>query len=1095
MELLRALVDRGDVELVGVAAAHRNPPADAFIPPVSIRSLPLPRRALYESWQWLRRPRVERATGPVDVVHDAGYVVPPSTAPLVATVHDLLFLEYPEHYTWHSRAVLRRGLTLARRDARVVICPSRATIDACRAAGFEDERLRLVPWGVRHRTVEEGAAERTRRRYGLAGPYVLFCGTVEPRKNLPRVLERSGGSISPTWNSSSRPTGLAGGLADGAADLAGRVRALGFVPPDDLLALYGGGDARLSEPRGGFGLPVLEAMAQGVPVVTSAGTATAEVAGEAAVLVDPLDVDAIAGGIDRILGDETLAASLGEAARMRAAGYVGTHRRARRRRLRGSRGVRVVTRPRVGINLLWLIPEEAGGSEVYAVRILRALHDVARDVVDLTLLCNRRFPDAYPELVERFPIAVAPIDGGSRAARIAAESTWLPGAASREQLHLVHHLNHVIPWIRNRRSVLTIHDLRPIELPDTVGRIHGAYLRARLRPSARKAAVITTPSEYVRGTVIERLGPDPDRVRVVSAPLVPVVVRTEPTATVPPGGATFLYPAITNRHKNHGTLLEAFARVVADGTDAHLVLTGAAGEAEDDVRRTIASLGLASRVRRAGRISTGDSPLVVRCRDGPRLSIDLRGFGLPLAEAMAAGCPVIASDRTALPEVVGDAGILVDALDVEGWADAMTGSRPTRTSARRTSRPDANAPRSGRPRKPPDGRWPRTATRSTPECARRPGSRRRCPRRRPGRMRASGTTTARRSRPGRRGRVRGDHREVREVRGDDLRLRARLRSMDDRGSALTERHRRPGTDPGGHVEAGAREQAQDVRRPATRGIVHDDDLRVRLGRRCVHELRAGCPEGPAPADRVEDLLRRRVDAEHRFPVDRGRRPRYRPELHRPRRQATELSDEVDQVARPQPLIAMERGQDGAHERRSARDHARSQHLVDHGSEELLLPADPREVGDVVAGEVSGPDVRERLVAVEALATGLDHERRVRVGDVAGFVHVDLGRRPIRPCRRQVPRRVDLVRRDAQVHTAQRVHDPLEPVEVDVQVVVDREAREVRHGLRDALGPTTAQTALERGVDAIVAASGSPPTDRAGTRPRWPCGGSDPCGRA
>ena len=164
----------------------------------------------------------------------------------------------------------------------------------------------------------------------------------------------------------------------------------------------------------------------------------------------------------------------------------------------------------------------------------------------------------------------------------------------------------MIPWIRNRRSVLTIHDLRPIELPDTVGRIHGAYLRARLRPSARKAAVITTPSEYVRGTVIERLGPDPDRVRVVSAPLVPVVVRTEPTATVPPG-ATFLYPAITNRHKNHGTLLEAFARVVADGTDAHLVLTGAAGEAEDDVRRTIASLGLASRVGERGGSRRGSS--------------------------------------------------------------------------------------------------------------------------------------------------------------------------------------------------------------------------------------------------------------------------------------------------------------------------------------------------------------------------------------------------------------------------------------------------------------------------------------------------------
>lgn len=99
VELLRALVQRGDLDLIGVSARHREPPPDAFRPPVPVCQLPLSRRALYESWQWLRRPVVERATGPVDVVHDAGYVVPPSNAPLVATVHDLLFLTYPEHYT------------------------------------------------------------------------------------------------------------------------------------------------------------------------------------------------------------------------------------------------------------------------------------------------------------------------------------------------------------------------------------------------------------------------------------------------------------------------------------------------------------------------------------------------------------------------------------------------------------------------------------------------------------------------------------------------------------------------------------------------------------------------------------------------------------------------------------------------------------------------------------------------------------------------------------------------------------------------------------------------------------------------------------
>jgi glycosyltransferase involved in cell wall biosynthesis len=323
VELLRALVARGDVELVGVAAAHGGPPPDAFLPPVPVRSLRLPRRVLYESWQWLRRPRVERATGPVDVVHDAGYVVPPSSAPLVATVHDLFFLEYPEHYTWHSRSVLRRGLTLARRDARLVICPSRATIEACLAAGVDEERLRLVPWGVRTREVEESKAEATRRRYGIQRPYVLFCGTVEPRKNLPRVLEAFRRLDRPDVELVlAGPQGWREDLGDGAASLAGRVRSLGFVPPAGLDALYHGAAALVYPSLGeGFGLPVLEAMAQGVPVVTSKGTATEEVAGEAAVLVDPLDVDAIAGGIERVIGDATLAAALGAAARARAAEF------------------------------------------------------------------------------------------------------------------------------------------------------------------------------------------------------------------------------------------------------------------------------------------------------------------------------------------------------------------------------------------------------------------------------------------------------------------------------------------------------------------------------------------------------------------------------------------------------------------------------------------------------------------------------------------------------------------------------------------------------------------------------------------------------
>jgi glycosyltransferase involved in cell wall biosynthesis len=323
VELLLALTQRGDLDIVGVSARHREPPSDAFRPPVPVRQLPLPRRALYEAWQWLRHPLVERATGPVDVVHDAGYVVPPSKAPLVATVHDLLFLTYPEHYTWHSRAVLRRGLTLARRDATLVICPSKATMDACRAAGIGSERLRLVPWGVRVRTLDASDAEEIRGRYGIERPYVLFCGTREPRKNLPRVLEAFRRLDRPGLDLVlAGPEGWKEDLADGIAALEGRVRSLGFVPPDDLAALYAGAAVAVYPSLAeGFGLPVLEAMAHGVPVVTSAGTATEEVAGDAALLVDPLDTDAIAGAMQRVLDDRELASSLGAAARERAASF------------------------------------------------------------------------------------------------------------------------------------------------------------------------------------------------------------------------------------------------------------------------------------------------------------------------------------------------------------------------------------------------------------------------------------------------------------------------------------------------------------------------------------------------------------------------------------------------------------------------------------------------------------------------------------------------------------------------------------------------------------------------------------------------------
>jgi glycosyltransferase involved in cell wall biosynthesis len=319
LDTVAAVALRGDVEQIGVSAWHRAPAPEAWRPTIQVRPLPLPRVALYDAWQHLRRPRVERATGPVDVVHATAHVASASRAPWVATVHDLHFLFEPDHFTQRGVRVFTRFLDLVRSEAAVVVCPSRATEADCVAAGIDADRVRVVPWASSSAPATPAAVERVRRVHALQRPYVLFAGTVEPRKNLARLLdafERLGPVDAELVLVG--PEGW-GGLDTGGA------RRLGFLPRGELDALYAGA-AVVCYPslREGFGLPVLEAMAQGAAVVTSGTTSTAEVAGDTALLVDPFDVDAIAGALQRLLSDPDLAARLGAAARERAGAFTWT---------------------------------------------------------------------------------------------------------------------------------------------------------------------------------------------------------------------------------------------------------------------------------------------------------------------------------------------------------------------------------------------------------------------------------------------------------------------------------------------------------------------------------------------------------------------------------------------------------------------------------------------------------------------------------------------------------------------------------------------------------------------------------------------------
>jgi glycosyltransferase involved in cell wall biosynthesis len=322
MGMARTLAARGDIDLLGVSARHASPPPLEWRPQVPVVSLPLPRVVLYEAWHRLRRPSVERATGPVDIVHATSLAIPPRSAPLVVTVHDLAFLHQPSHFTRRGRSFFSRGLNLARKDADLVLCPSETTAQDCRRHGFAHGRLRVVPMGIDRLEATEKEIEEARERYRLRRPYVLWTGTIEPRKNLTRLIEAFVALDHDVDLALVGPSGWNEDLTRLLAGMRDRIRILGFVPERELAALYGGATVfcfpSLLE---GFGFPVLEAMAQGTPVVTSSGTSTEEIAGGAAVLVDPRDADSIADGIRSVLDDDSLARKLSEAGPHRAARF------------------------------------------------------------------------------------------------------------------------------------------------------------------------------------------------------------------------------------------------------------------------------------------------------------------------------------------------------------------------------------------------------------------------------------------------------------------------------------------------------------------------------------------------------------------------------------------------------------------------------------------------------------------------------------------------------------------------------------------------------------------------------------------------------
>jgi glycosyltransferase involved in cell wall biosynthesis len=314
------LTRSGEVELTGLVP-RTGRPTGRFAPPVPTRRLQLGLPWLYDSWHHLRWPRITSSLPEAEIIHLTVPIAPPrERIPLVATVHDVLPLTMPSSFTRRGARMMSRGLERIRSEAAIVMVPTEAGRREFLARGFDPARLVVVPLGVDPpEPVTPAGQHEVLQRHGIEPPYVLFVGTAEPRKGLD-VLASAMAMLG-------RPEltlVLVGPQGWGDVDLVGvaRVARLGHVPDRDLDALRTGAVVCALPSRAeGFGLPVLEAMAAGTPVVTTSGTPMEEFAHGVARFVPVGDAEVLAGALADIVDDPELARQMGIAGKQRAAEF------------------------------------------------------------------------------------------------------------------------------------------------------------------------------------------------------------------------------------------------------------------------------------------------------------------------------------------------------------------------------------------------------------------------------------------------------------------------------------------------------------------------------------------------------------------------------------------------------------------------------------------------------------------------------------------------------------------------------------------------------------------------------------------------------
>lgn len=330
--LVRALIglDEQNQYVLFVADRSNRASMEQWPDNVRVRRIPCSDRWTTFIWQRVRLPLpVQLATGRLDLFHSPDFVLPPvGSTPTLLTVHDLSFLRVPECFVPGFARYLGQAVTRAAAKATHILADSYSTrVDLVELLKIDEARVTVLYPGIEARFTpvhDPVLLRHVRGTYGLPDRFILNIGTLQPRKNLVSLIEAFGQVIKNAPPAAEDLHLVIAGTkgwqyeeilrAAAHSAVANRVHFLGFVRDDDLPALYSLASIfAFPSLYEGFGLPVLEAMACGVPVVTGDNSSLPEVAGRAALLIDVKNQDAIAEALLRLMSDCALRAKLEEA--------------------------------------------------------------------------------------------------------------------------------------------------------------------------------------------------------------------------------------------------------------------------------------------------------------------------------------------------------------------------------------------------------------------------------------------------------------------------------------------------------------------------------------------------------------------------------------------------------------------------------------------------------------------------------------------------------------------------------------------------------------------------------------------------------------